>query len=165
MAKTGGSYINRFFANKFERVCGNKGHSSFYYKVNEMNKKNGNNSKEGPMTMNVFQNLSMMFDKIGFEDCDFISMEVHFSFWNNNFPGGNFYHVPIELHVPCRDPVDHMMSSCNWRGVKLDCNVTDEIFFVSLMLAALYRCFGTTTSYLVILTSSALIFASNSQHM
>ena len=35
VAKTGGSSLNDMLANKFERVCGNKGNTYDYYSYNE----------------------------------------------------------------------------------------------------------------------------------
>ena len=37
---------------------------------------------------------------------------------------------PKELHIPCRDRIDHVMSQCNYRSYSLDCAITsDEDFF------------------------------------
>jgi hypothetical protein len=102
----------------------------FYYNVNEMNKMSNRTITTGPMTSKVYGQLRHMVDQIGFADCDYISVERSYQFWNDTFPSGKFHDVPIELHVPCRDPVDHILSSCNWKIVKLEChNITDEELF------------------------------------
>ncbi|KAL7479639.1 hypothetical protein ACHAW6_005362, partial [Cyclotella cf. meneghiniana] len=130
IAKTGGTYINQFLANKYEKVCGNKGNSVFYYNYNEMKKMNNSNATTVPMTREDFRQFRSMLYKIGFADCDYISIERSYQFWSNTFPGGKFHDVPVELHVPCRDPVDHMMSSCNWKQFEFKChNITDEEVF------------------------------------
>ena len=56
-------------------------------------------------------------DEIGFEDCDFISMESNWPFWRRfeDWP------LPLELHVPCRDPLDHLMSQCNHHRRTFNC--------------------------------------------
>ena len=37
---------------------------------------------------------------------------------------------PMELHIPCRDRIDHVMSQCTYRSYSLDCAITsDEDFF------------------------------------
>ncbi len=62
---------------------------------------------------------SIMYE-IGFEDCDYISLEIGWSIW----PSIALV-APLELHVPCRDPVDHLMSQCNHRRIKFDCQANN----------------------------------------
>jgi hypothetical protein len=57
-------------------------------------------------------------DKIGFEDCDYISHEQDWTFWKHF----QKWDVPMELHVPCRDPIEHLMSECNYRNKKIACS-------------------------------------------
>ncbi|KAL3789411.1 hypothetical protein HJC23_001959 [Cyclotella cryptica] len=91
---------------------------------------NGSNTAAGLMTQADYKLFQSMVEKIGFEDCDYISLERSYRFWNETFPGGKLHHVPIELHVPCRDPIDHIISSCSWNRFKLDCHdITDEELF------------------------------------
>lgn len=69
-------------------------------------------------------------DTIGYEDCDYISMEADYTWWMDRFPNGTFRGmIPMELHVPCRDPIDHLLSQCNHFRLKkpkgqreLNCN-------------------------------------------
>ena len=43
----------------------------------------------------------------------------------------------MELHVPCREPIDHLLSQCNTEARKmLDCTVPEAEFFQSVQ-----RCF------------------------
>jgi hypothetical protein len=120
MAKTGGTSVNGMIANKFERVCGHKGYSYDAYQANERFKKLDNTrltqfgrDRVMPSTMS----------EIGWEDCDWISHETGHKFW---FQFDDFHDTPMELHLPCRDPIDHLMSQCNYKGKKLSCNGTDE---------------------------------------
>lgn len=54
------------------------------------------------------------------EDCDYVSQEATWTFWKMF----EKWDVPIELHVPCREPVDHLMSQCNFRKKKYSCEVS-----------------------------------------
>lgn len=54
--------------------------------------------------------------EIGFEDCDYISLELPWEIWKEIAPLW-----PMELHVPCRDPLDHFMSQCNHKGIEWNC--------------------------------------------
>lgn len=45
-------------------------------------------------------------------------MEGGWKFWPKHF---RHWWAPVELHVPCREPIDHLMSQCNFRHVKFDC--------------------------------------------
>ena len=107
IAKAGGTNLNSLFANVFERVCGNKGYSFESYRENEVAKHLGNGY---PVE---FFNGGMK--SVGFEDCDYITTEVKegYNFWIQNFGDARVHGVPVELHVPCRDRIEHVMSQCN----------------------------------------------------
>lgn len=127
MGKTGGTALNGILANTFERVCGHKGYSYDAYQANERFKKQNNSLLEGWSRDRV--ELSII-DEIGFEDCDYVSLEDHWSIWPRKF--SNFHNMTMELHVPCRDPIDHLMSQCNHYGRKFKCgeNITlDNIIY------------------------------------
>ena len=112
MAKTGGTNLNVFLANNFEKVCGHKGYSYDAYQSNE--RFSGYVDRVDPDEM----------QKIGFEECNFISHEIGFEFW---LQFDDFHDTPMELHLPCRDPIDHLMSQCNHRRRSFDClKVTDD---------------------------------------
>ena len=112
MAKTGGTSLNGIFANTFERVCGQKGYSYDAFQDNERAKmkveKGQHIRSEG--RSRVFLPIKQ---EIGFEDCDYISAETSWSFWRDTFGNGRFHGLKMELHVPCRDRLDHLMSQCN----------------------------------------------------
>lgn len=118
MAKTGGSSINGMLALQYERVCGNKGYSFNAYQANNKNTRGETNQK-------------YMVDW-GFEDCDYISVETGYSVWRNwgSFwiPMTEYFHslnMTMELHVPCRDPLEHLMSMCNMKRRSFDCETSD----------------------------------------
>ncbi|KAL7480962.1 hypothetical protein ACHAW6_006643 [Cyclotella cf. meneghiniana] len=73
---------------------------------------------------------------IGYEDCDYISHEMNWYFWKNTFADGMFQGMQMELHVPCRIRIKHLMSQCNHHAPKkleLACNATtDEELFESV---------------------------------
>lgn len=138
MAKTAGSEINGELAARFERVCGHKGYSYDAYQLNQRNSEWKKQHPDEMLTDYTLKDLTTkMVEKhnrgrvhmdiqreIGYEDCDYISGEVSFSFWNklvvdtlpNNPP------IQLELHVPCRDPVDWLMSMCNHQNKNYNCN-------------------------------------------
>jgi len=128
IAKAGGTTLNGIFANKFERVCGHKGYSYDAYQQNEKAKKveeSGGKKFRGSVGVKADK---YMLGEVGFEDCDYISQEKEYTYWHKNFPDGKFLGVPVELHVPCRDPVDHLLSQCNFRAEtrRLPCNSDPE---------------------------------------
>ena len=61
--------------------------------------------------------------EIGYHDCDYISEERPWKFWQKLTE--SFVNIPIELHVPCRDPIDHLMSHCNHVGRRFNCSSID----------------------------------------
>ncbi|KAL7517483.1 hypothetical protein ACHAWX_002402 [Stephanocyclus meneghinianus] len=137
MAKTGGTSLNGILANKFENVCGHKGYTYDAYQENERAKNhsgivkaprgdNWSRSRVRPTEMTL----------IGYEDCDYISHETNWKFWKNTFGNGTFHGMRMELHVPCRNRIEHLMSQCNFHAPKkleLSCNATtDEELFKSV---------------------------------
>lgn len=143
MAKTGGTSLNGILANRFEHVCGHKGYSYDAFQDNERAKKqhgvlketdgdNWSRSRINPVDMEI----------IGFEDCDYITHETNHQFWIDNFGDGKFHGTPMELHVPCRNRIEHLMSQCNYNEVgeyihhpkrKIACDAkTDEELFESV---------------------------------
>jgi len=134
VAKTGGSTINGILANKFEFVCGNKGNSFDAYRFNELAKHGTNFTIENGYGRNdEFGHAGRDRDQYGYEDCDYISREVDWSAWTDDFEGGKLHNITMELHVPCRDPLEHLMSQCNYRGRSINCGASsDEEFLDSV---------------------------------
>jgi len=127
IAKTGGTSLNGIMANTFERVCGNKGYSYDAFQDNERNKKKvmgGRVIRPNGRSRVPFVTM----EEIGFEECDYISVEHDWQFWKEYFGNCTFHGLSMELHVPCRNRIDHLMSMCNFRpGRKIACNAkTDE---------------------------------------
>jgi len=133
IAKTGGTSLNGMLANKFERICGNKGNSFDAYAANELAKKNLVKDK----VVSYYQSTTYKRLDMGFEDCDYVSMETDVGavrFWDGTFGKGRLHNMTMELHMPCREPIDHLMSQCNHRKRKLRCDAkTDEEFYTDIM--------------------------------
>jgi len=149
MTKTGGTSLNGELALNYERVCGHKGWSYDAYEVNARMKRwaerTRNDTKANAMDWRKVrdsytwaqrgkdggrsQNLasrgrvpSWIGDEIGYHDCDYIIEERNWEFW---VQFGDFHNTTMELHLPCRDPVNHLMSMCNHRGAIFDCTNSD----------------------------------------
>lgn len=132
MAKTAGTEINGELANHFERVCGDKGYSYDAYQTNLRFREKA--EEEGGVLVTTLMNdsVSKLFPKgrvynrglpphdwmkeIGFEDCDYVALEAQAVNWKR-FAGWG-----LELHVPCRDPLSHLMSNCNFRELEFVCD-------------------------------------------
>ena len=120
MAKTGGTFINGFLANNFERVCGHKGYSYDAYQANERFREKLDKRIKGFSRDRVRWSI---VHEIGYEDCDFISNEELHTFW---IQFEHFHNISMELHLPCRDPIDHLMSQCNYREISFNCENGSE---------------------------------------
>jgi len=132
MARSGGSAINRIFALKYERVCGNKGYSYNAYEINERKRLTPPlNYTDIQITTKIMtrhvnktgKKIKEDAYKVGFDDCDYIAMEQKAGMWQEHM--GNL-HRPLELHVPCRDPIDHLMSMCAFNHREFRCNVSNK---------------------------------------
>jgi hypothetical protein len=124
IAKTAGSEINGALSNHFERICGNKGYSYDAFQTNVRFHANpaGDISYDAhDLVSNQFEGQNRgkvpksVMDEIGFEDCDYISYEGPWQFWLN------FSMWDMELHIPCRDPIEHLMSQCNFFKRQFNC--------------------------------------------
>ncbi len=73
-----------------------------------------------------------VMEEIGYENCDYVSHEIDWNFWVDNFGNGRFHGIPMELHVPCRDRIDHLMSQCNYLERQLKCDESEENFIKSV---------------------------------
>ncbi len=58
-----------------------------------------------------------LMNEIGFEDCYWVSFEGSFGWWKRF----EKWYEPVELHLPCRDPIEHLMSQMNYRNKKMNC--------------------------------------------
>jgi len=137
--KTGGTTLNGLMAARYERVCGNKGYTFDAYQANirafEAGKENFQEKGSGKA-------WDYKPGVLGYENCDYISNEIKWNFWHGTLQTLNTALEPfesiadqanppkkkaaykedapppltMELHVPCRDPIDHMLSMANHEG-------------------------------------------------
>jgi hypothetical protein len=121
--------INGMLSLKYERVCGRKGYSYDALMTNERWKlqKEGHIGRNDVATSDLYRRMNRTYSRarvpqelmpeIGYDDCDYISEELVAKRWlDKKLPP-----IPIEMHVPCRDPVDHLLSMINHRGKKFSC--------------------------------------------
>lgn len=120
IAKTGGTALNEILANTYEGVCGHKGYSFDFYRAylraKDILTANDSIGRVRPGYNRLRVPGDIMVER-GFESCDWVSHEADIKFWQRfkDFPR------PLELHVPCRDPVEHFMSQVNHRRMSIDC--------------------------------------------
>ena len=136
MAKTAGTEINGLLASRFESVCGNKGYSYDAYQFNKREEIRGGNHTVRERTGDLVNQFSRghnrgkvpmgIMHEIGFEDCDYISLEDSWKQWSEI---SKTIETNIELHIPCREPINHLMSMCNNKHIKFNCtgNPDEEI--------------------------------------
>jgi hypothetical protein len=105
------------FLRQYERVCGNKGYSYNAYNDNEKVKKDGYNVRGSDVP-------AATSEQIGWDDCDYIALEQKGTWWGHHIPDEMW---PLELHVPCRDPLDHLMSAFNMKHLTFDCNTDNMV--------------------------------------
>ena len=137
MAKTAGTEINGELSNHFERVCGNKGWS---YDALEANRRFRETHKTGKVNRlnTVKDSITKLYhggnrgstppdwmEEIGFDDCDYIALETKAPTWIHFAKTQK-----MELHIPCREPLNHIMSQCNHHGRSFNCsnpNIDEEL--------------------------------------
>lgn len=123
MAKTAGTEINGELASHFERVCGHKGYSYDAYAFSKHNNSDTNGGYHDLIssrwkTYNRGRVPAEVMHEIGFENCDYISMEFGYRHWKSVVSAS---HASLELHIPCREPLSLLMSMCNHQGLRFDC--------------------------------------------
>ncbi|CAE7249874.1 unnamed protein product [Symbiodinium natans] len=124
MAKTGGSYVNGAAALKYERVCGHKGYSYDAFQANLRYAQNANRADSfswvGSVNWPGYNRQKVPYpimEEIGYEDCDLVSHEQPWTYWKRYSSWSK-----VELHLPCRDPIEHLLSQCNHNLKTLDCS-------------------------------------------
>ncbi|KAL3816728.1 hypothetical protein ACHAXA_002214 [Cyclostephanos tholiformis] len=123
MTKTAGSEINGVLSQRFDRVCGHKGYSYDAHSVSERTGGGYENitdsiAKSHPGFHRARVPLSVM-NEIGYHDCDWVSHEAPKHLWNEL--ADQIRPWPLELHVPCREPIGHLMSQCNHLNRNFQC--------------------------------------------
>jgi hypothetical protein len=122
IAKTGGTTVNGLLALNYERVCGHKGYSYDFALVNAQPNRNDSYQMAGEI-FNRGRVPWHIMDEIGYENCDYISNEIDWQWWERTQKTTfSPWNMSIELHVPCRDPIDHLMSQCNFKSHVFNCN-------------------------------------------
>mmetsp|Transcript_3234 Transcript_3234/g.4262 ORF Transcript_3234/g.4262 Transcript_3234/m.4262 type:complete len:324 (+) Transcript_3234:140-1111(+) len=137
IAKTSGSNLNGMMSVRYSHVCGNKGYSYDAYQHNkrlqeardthndalrnDIYREVGSPDPNARLDFNRGRIPQPFVKEIGFEDCDWISWEGSWKDWVEIASGP----YPLELHIPCRDPVDHLMSQCNHLSRQFDCQAAD----------------------------------------
>lgn len=144
MAKTGGTTLNGKLALKYERVCGHKGYSYDAVAHNQrLEEFQTTFNKQGAGLYTLQDSVTQikphynrgrvppkLMLEIGFQDCDWISLE------DPGWKAWTHHVVPhlldttttttttrLELHVPCREPLDHLLSMCHYRRRTFRCDV------------------------------------------
>ncbi|CAM9094820.1 unnamed protein product [Ectocarpus fasciculatus] len=134
MPQVAGTNLNGELAMHFENVCGSKGYSYDAFEHNARVAKSKSKLLTAPLndiysTMTNGEcnrgnlRLSDMIE-IGFEDCDYTCLEANWSAWVPIAEMFGSHNMALELHVPCREPIDHLMSQCNAQSKKFDCSLS-----------------------------------------
>ncbi|OEU23493.1 hypothetical protein FRACYDRAFT_233662 [Fragilariopsis cylindrus CCMP1102] len=138
--------ISRANYSDSNNVCGNKGYSYDAYQFNSRGRQNNiTEVGENNDSISAVSN-STHFDRgrvkegimkeIGYENCNYISQESVWNFWptlikdlnqknnknNYNNNNNNSTLLTLELHVPCREPLQHLMSMASHFNKKYVCD-------------------------------------------
>jgi hypothetical protein len=153
--------INGELATRFERICGNKGYSydalEFNYLMGEYFKQysaktNGTAAMADQSkaikndlinfrypTYNRGRVPYSVMREIGLHDCDWISLEENWTIWEVVASFAATIPLKLELHLPCREPLNHLMSQCNYLERRFDCNSTSFVEEVNNCLIEMWR--------------------------
>lgn len=140
--KTAGTSLNGIMALRYERVCGHKGYTFDAIKTNHRIRRHQLKTNQKGVGLNSMRDGYSMIEKgynrgrvptsvmreVGFHDCDWISMEHPWSVWRE-WVAPDVFQAPkahLELHLPCRDPIDHLMSMCNHQEIRFQCDLDEE---------------------------------------
>jgi len=119
IAKTAGSTISRFLARRYHGICSNKG-VSFMQTYEDFNATS--TSIFGERGLDTFVKKELL-QSWGLHNCALISLEVSSQQWLQIASSEPFRNQTTAVMIPCRDPVDHILSQCNFR----DRNFTEMI--------------------------------------
>ena len=110
LAKTAGSSLNRVIARRYYGVCGHKGYS-FSQTLNGTVR-----ATLGDAGFNLDRVHPQWMSDWGYHNCALISHEINHSGFSKIAAMDFFENVSKTLIIPCRDPIDHLLSQCNHRG-------------------------------------------------
>lgn len=115
IAKTAGSSFNRVVARRYYGVCGHKGYS-FMQPFPDVIR----NIRDPRYPRNHRNRVAeaRMVDW-GYHNCAFISVEDNWSKWEKITEIFRKNKVETVALLPCRDPIDHFMSMCNYKGIDI----------------------------------------------
>jgi len=121
LAKTAGSTFNRIVARRYYGVCGHKGYT-FAQKYKDEIRARTDSAHPGYGLDRVHPARMVEW---GWHNCALISHEASWKYlgniandtvWYMDGPNMSSARIPqTKLLVPCRDPVDHLLSQCNYR--------------------------------------------------
>ena len=111
IAKTAGSTSNRNWARKYHGVCGHKGYS---FTQPLTTGKDVRNDPRFPGYRRDRVHHSRMLDW-GFHNCALISHEIASDELRKILNAKEFSHVNKIALLPCREPIDHWFSQCNFK--------------------------------------------------
>jgi hypothetical protein len=121
IAKTAGSSFNRIVARRYYGVCGHKGYTFSQKYLDEIH---GTTDPDYP-GYGLDRVHPERMEEWGFHNCALISHEIGWkmlanaTIWYKFGQGVNISSIRIpqtKLLIPCRDPVDHLFSQCNFNG-------------------------------------------------
>jgi hypothetical protein len=91
----------------------------------------------------------IIMNEIGYENCDYISHETKWTFWpnlmnelnninNNQNNNNNNNNITLELHVPCREPLQHLMSMASHFHKKYICDENETKITIEKAIHKVY---------------------------
>ena len=92
----------------------------------------------------------IIMNEIGYENCDYISHETKWTFWpnlmnelnninnNQNNNNNNNNNITLELHVPCREPLQHLMSMASHFHKKYICDENETKITIEKAIHKVY---------------------------
>mmetsp|Transcript_4768 Transcript_4768/g.10349 ORF Transcript_4768/g.10349 Transcript_4768/m.10349 type:complete len:300 (-) Transcript_4768:3575-4474(-) len=119
LAKTAGSTVNRAVARRYYGVCGHKGYS-FSQNLEDTVRERTDARFAGYGLDRVHPTRMKIW---GFHNCAFISHETGADAFTKVVRLDTFQNVTKTGIIPCRKPVDHLLSQCNMKGI----NVTNLV--------------------------------------
>jgi len=115
LAKTAGSTVNRAVARRYYGVCGHKGYS-FSQNLEDTVRKTTDARFQGFGLDRVHPSR---MESWGFHNCALISHEIGADALMKMVRLDTFQNVTKTGIIPCREPVDHLLSQCNMRHISV----------------------------------------------
>lgn len=119
LAKTAGSTVNRVAARRYYGVCGHKGYS-FSQNLEDTVRERTDARYKGYGLDRVFPKRMQSW---GFHNCAFISHEIGADAFTKVVRLDAFQNVTKTGIIPCRKPVDHLLSQCNMNEIISRCSI------------------------------------------